>query len=82
MRGELNVSPSQAHMPPDEYRLMCERAEKNVFGTRKLDYAVYSYATIIGYRVNDTWYVPDCTYSITTTIQQNKLRTAVGTYVS
>ena len=75
MRGEINATPFKGHMPHEEFLTMVERMEKA--GSRTLDYAVWSYATIIGYRIGDKWYVPDCKYSITTTIQQNKLRVAV-----
>jgi hypothetical protein len=72
MRGEVNPTPYQGCMPTEEYTLMRDR-----HAVDPLEYAVWSYGTIIGYKWDGQWYVPDCTYSITTTIQQNKLRVAV-----
>jgi hypothetical protein len=77
MRGEPDVYPSQGRMPADEYDSMRARAVRAGSVGGRVDYAVWSYGTIIGYRVEDVWYVPDVKYSITTTIQQNKLRVAV-----
>lgn len=64
-------------MPTDDYNKM-----KSAHEEVPISYAVWSYGTIIGYKWRDMWVIPDCTYSITTTIQQSKLRTAVGAYVS
>jgi hypothetical protein len=76
MRGETSAVPFKGHMPHEEFLTMVERMEKA--GSRTLDYAVWSYSTIIGYRIGAIWHVPDCKYSTTTTIQQNKLRVAVN----
>lgn len=73
MRGENTPSISQGHMPTDEYERMKARHYDD-----PITYAVWSYGTIIGYKWRYQWFIPDCKYSITTTIQQNKLRTAVA----
>lgn len=41
------------------------------------DYAVFSYATPIAYRVAGRWIVPDVSYSLTTTRHQATIRAAV-----
>lgn len=73
MRGETDPVLSKGNMPTNEYDLLKLRHD-----TEPISYAVWSYGTIIGYKWRGRWFVPDCTYSLTTTIQQNKLRVAVS----
>lgn len=48
------------------------------FQENEVDYAVYSYHTPIAWRTEDgQWTVPDHTYSLTTTNQQNIVRQAL-----
>ncbi len=42
------------------------------------EYAVYSYATPIAWRLDGKWFMPDVKYSPTTTHHQHKIRTAIG----
>lgn len=76
MRGETNAVPFKGWMSHEDFLTMIDRMEKA--GRKTLDYAVWSYNTVIGYRIDDVWYVPNASYSPTTTIQQNKLRVAVN----
>lgn len=47
----------------------------------RADYVVWSHATPIAWRIpNEGWVIPDVKYSVTTTIYQNKIRTAVGSF--
>jgi hypothetical protein len=77
MRGETNPVISRGNMPsPDFEKLISVHREFPI------SYAVWSYGTIIGYKWCGQWTIPDCTYSITTTVQQNKLRVAIGDYAT
>lgn len=51
---------------------------KQAVDQRQLEYVIYSYATPIAWRSNGVWTVPDVSYSLTTTKQQNKVRVAVA----
>lgn len=73
MTGRPNVIPTdRGWMPHEEWQLLIDRHEVS-----PIQYAVFSYDTIIGYKWDGEWYIPDVKYSFTTTNHQIKLRVAV-----
>lgn len=71
LQGEAGTFTSLGRLPSDWQRTLQARRGY-------VDYVIYSYATPIAWHdVEAGWIVPEVSYSITTTIQQNQVRAAL-----
>lgn len=62
---------SRGQLPADEWKTLDKRFDG-------LQYVVYSYTTVIGYKWCNQWFVPEVHYSKITTEHQAKLRAALS----